>query len=231
MLVNVAIKFPHNWFSLRTIDVLVDGKFHSTLSAIGNHSFEINHEANEIIFQLGKFFPYRTKVSVIDKDKKESNLFVVLHLNYRGLILSLYDSLKPTFLQSKKTTQDEYEHFIENGFTKEIIHLKDSKASVLMILISLVILIFSIVQQANDLAPFAFLIGLSSLITSLVYFREKETERNSYKSRMIASILLFLLALFFLENSYLFLHWIVLSFTTLLTLLFIQNINHRNYSV
>lgn len=143
-------------------------------------------------------------------------------------MLSLYDSLRQNFLQSKKLSITEYNLFNKTDSNKELIAIKSSRTSQLLVLISLLILVFSVIQQNNPLAPFAFLIGLSSFITSLVYYREKEVEKSIYKSRVISSILLFILAIYFLENSFQFLNWIILIFTILLSFFFFENIQNNN---
>lgn len=224
MVVNVKVSFVNGWFSYRSIKVFTDNVFCTSINANGNHSIEMPNETKEIKFQLGTIFPYKANVSLTSNDYKEEKVFVGLHLNHRGMLLSLYDSLKTNYLQSRKLSIEEYKLFNENINQKDSIILRNSKSSLLLFLISLIILIFSVVQQNNDLAPYAFLIGLSSLITSLVYYNEKTVERNTYKVRIISSVMLFVLSIYFLDNSYLFLHWIILIFTILLVFFFIENL-------
>lgn len=227
MILNVKVSFVNGWFSYRSIKVFTDNVFCISINANGNHSIEIPNDTKEIKFQLGTVFPYKANVSLTTNDYKEETVFVGLSLNHRGILLSLYDSLKTDYLQSRKLSVEEFRLFSENVNQKDLIILKNSKTSLLMLLLSLIILVFSVVQQNNDLAPFAFLIGLSSLITSLVYYKEQKVERNNYKVRVISSVLLFVLSIYFLDNSYLFLHWIILIFTTLLAFFFIENLRNN----
>ncbi|UUV20338.1 hypothetical protein [Paenimyroides aestuarii] len=226
MVVNVKVSFAYNWSSLRTINVYTDNNFCTSINANGNHSIEIPNNVKEISFQLGSIYPYKTVVSVTPTDTKEGEIFVGLYLNYRGLLLSLYDSLKNDFLKGRKLTIVEYNTFGNSDINTELIVLKNSRTSLLMLLISLIILVFSVVQQNNTLAPFAFLIGISSLITSLVYYKEQKVERNTYKVRIISSVMLFVLSVYFLDNSYMFLHWVILIFTVLLVFFFIENLRN-----
>lgn len=227
MILNVKVSFVNGWFSYRSIKVFTGNVFCATINANGNHSIEIPNDVKEISFQLGSLYPYKTIVLLTPNDYKEDKIFVGLSLNHRGILLSLYDSLKTDYLQSRKLSVEEFRLFSENVNQKDLIILKNSKTSLLMLLLSLIILVFSVVQQNNDLAPFAFLIGLSSLITSLVYYKEQKVERNNYKVRVISSVLLFVLSIYFLDNSYLFLHWIILIFTTLLAFFFIENLRNN----
>ena len=227
MILNVKVSFVNDWFSYRTIKVFTDNVFSATINANGNHSIEIPNDTKEIMFQLGTIYPYKTAVSLTSNDLNEVKVFVGLSLNHRGMLLSLLDSLKTNYLQSRKLSIEEYQLFDKNINQKDLIVLKNLKSSLLLFLISLIILVFSVIQQNNDLAPFAFLIGLSSLITSLVYYNEKTVERNIYKVRIISSVLLFVLSIYFLDNSYLFLHWIILIFTILLVFFFIENLRNN----
>lgn len=227
MVVNVKVYFVNNWFSLRTINIYTDENFCTSINANGNHSIEIPNDTKEIMFQLGTIYPYKTAVLLTSFDYNEGKVFVGLSLNHRGILLSLYDSLKTNYLQSRKLSIEEFISFSKNFNQKDLIILKNSKTSLLIFLISLIILVFSIVQQNNDLAPFAFLIGLSSLITSIVYYKEQKVEHNAYKVRIISSVLLFLLSVYFLDNSYLFLHWVILIFTILLVFFFIENLRNN----
>ena len=227
MILNVKISFVNGWFFYRTIKVFTDNVFCTSINASGNHSIEMSNETKEIKFQLGTIFPYKANVSLTSNDYKEEKVFVGLHLNHRGMLLSLYDTLKSNYLQSKMLSIEEYLVFDKNVNQKDLIILKNSKSSLLMLILSLIILFFSVVQQNNDLAPFAFLIGLSSLVISLVYYNEKTVERNTYKVRIISSVMLFVLSIYFLDNSYLFLHWIILIFTILLVFFFIENLRNN----
>ena len=227
MVVNVKVSFVNGWFSYRSIKVFTDNVFCTSINANGNHSIEMPNETKEIKFQLGTIFPYKANVFLTSNDYKEEKVFVGLSLNHRGMLLSLYDSLKSNYLQSKMLSIEEYLVFDKNVNQKDLIILKNSKSSLLMLILSLIILVFSVVQQNNDLAPFAFLIGLSSLVISLVYYNEKTVERNTYKVRIISSVMLFVLSIYFLDNSYLFLHWIILIFTIILVFFFIENLRNN----
>lgn len=227
MILNVKISFVYGWFSYRNLKIFTDNNFCTSINASGNHSIEIPNDTKEIIFQLGTIYPYKTIISLTSTDYNEGKVFVGLSLNHRGMLLSPYDSLKTNYLQSRKLSIGEFRSFSENVNQKDLIELKNSRTSLLILLLSLIILVFSVVQQNNDLAPFAFLIGLSSLITSLVYYKEKIVERNTYKVRMISSVLLFVLSIYFLDNSYLFLHWTILIFIILLVFFFIENLRNN----
>ena len=221
---HINTTFVYGWFSLRNIKLYVDGVLFTKFLAQGTSIIVIPDDAQMLTFVLGKVYPYKTTIFITEEDRKCKEVFIGLHLHFRSLLLSYYDSLKKDYLRSVKLTIEEYISFGKNIYQQEFITLKDNKTSIISLLISLVILVFSVVQQKNELAPLAFMIGLSSTITSLVYFRDLQVEKSTYKTRTLSTIALFALVVLFLENSYGFLHWIILMFTVLLTFLFVENL-------
>lgn len=232
MSLNIQISFIYGWGSLRNIKVFIDGILYTKILAQGAHVLEIPENTKEVTFKLGIIAPYKTTIVFTEEDRLNKNVFIGLHLHHRSLFLSFVDSLKTDYLRSVKLTNEDYFTFHKSIYQQEYIVLKDNKATVLSILISLLILIFSIVQQENELSPIAFLIGLSSTITFLVYFNDLRIEKRTYKARMISTMLGFVLAVLCLENSFMFLHWIILVFTGLLFLFYKENINNsKNYNL
>jgi len=229
---NIKTRFIYGWFSLRSIKLYVDDVLFTKFLAQGTSIIEIPDDAQKLTFVLGKVYPYKTNMFVTKEDRKRKEIFMGLHLNHRNLLFFLYDSLRTDFLRSVKLTIQEYASFENDIYQQEFITLKDNKTSIISLLVSLVILLFSVVQQENELAPLAFMIGLSSTIASLVYFKDLQIEKRTYKTRILSTIALFVLAVLFLENSYGFLHYIILMFTILLTLFFIENLkSNQNIDV
>ncbi|RRA96009.1 hypothetical protein [Paenimyroides viscosum] len=229
---NIKTRFIYGWFSLRSIKLYVDDVLFTKFLAQGTSIIEIPDDAQKLTFVLGKVYHYKTNMYVTKEDRKRKEIFMGLHLNHRNLLFFLYDSLRTDYLRSVKLTIQEYASFENDIYQQEFITLKDNKTSIISLLVSLVILLFSVVQQENELAPLAFMIGLSSTIASLVYFKDLQIEKRTYKTRILSTIALFVLAVLFLENSYGFLHYIILMFTILLTLFFIENLkSNQNIDV
>lgn len=229
---NIKTRFIYGWFSLRSIKLYVDDVLFTKFLAQGTSIIEIPDDAQKLTFVLGKVYPYKNNMYVTKEDRKRKEIFMGLHLNHRNLLFFLYDSLRTDYLRSVKLTIQEYASFENDIYQQEFITLKDNKTSIISLLVSLVILLFSVVQQENELAPLAFMIGLSSTIASLVYFKDLQIEKRTYKARILSTIALFVLAVLFLENNYGFLHYIILMFTILLTLFFIENLkSNQNIDV
>lgn len=232
MILNIKASFVYGWFSLRGIDVHTDNEFCASISGTGNYSIQIPESTKIITFTMGRIKQFKTTVTLTPADYEKKDVYVGLYLNHRGILLALYDSLKPDYLRSRILSPDAFLQFDNLIHKEQEISLKDAKASLLAVLISTLILVFSVVQQSNDLSPFAFFIGLSSLITSLVYYNQKKVLKSRYKVRMISTVVLFIIAVGFLENSYAFLHWVILLFTALLLLFSFENLrNNENTKI
>src|SRR5690554_6244181 len=225
---NLKISFIYGWGSLRNIRVYVDDQLHSKLLAQGEYVIELPKNTQKITFKLGMIFLYETSIFVTAKNRADKELFAGLYLHHRGLVQALYDSLKTDYLRSIKLNPQEYTSFQTDIYRPEFIVLENNKTSILTLLVSLIILLFSVIQQENDLAPLAFMIGLSSSITSLVYFNERKIEKTTYKTRMISTVALFILAVLFLENSYGFLYGVILMFTVLLMFFFLEIMKNKS---
>ncbi|SEH92060.1 hypothetical protein SAMN02927937_02146 [Paenimyroides aquimaris] len=224
---NIKTKFVYGWFSLRNIKLYVDGVLFTKFLAQGTSIIEIPDDTQKLTFVLGKVYPYKTNIYITEEDRKRKEIFMGLHLNHRNLLFFLYDSLRTDYLRSVKLTIEEYASFGKDIYQQEIITLKDNKTSIISLLVSLVILVFSVVQQENELSPIAFMIGLSSTITSLVYFNDLQVEKTTYKSRMISTMLSFVLATLFLENSFLYLRFIIVMFTLMLFTIYLKEVQNQ----
>lgn len=197
---NLKISFIYGWGSLRSIKIFVDDAFHSSVLAQGNYALQIPEDAKKLTFTFGWINPYTTSLQ-IDKNKfNENEVYVGLYLNHRGLIYSLYDSLKKDYLRSTLLDKKSIKTFEKNIYQQETIVFKDNKASKLTLLLSIIIFVFSIVQQTNDLAASAFLLSLTTIISTLVHFKDKEVNKTSFKTRAITTTLSFFLSAFFFRK-------------------------------
>ena len=226
MILNVKLCFIYGWGSLRNVKIYADDKLLFKVLAQGNYILEIPENTNKLSFKLGLICPYETTEIISTENRINNKVYVGLYWKHRGMLRAVFDSLKSDYLQSIKLNSEEYAVFEKDIYQQEFIMLKDNKTSLISLLVSLVILVFSIVQQENDLASLAFMIGLSSSITSLVYFKDLRVEKSTYKTRMLSTLASFVLAVLFLENCYGFLHFIILIFTGLLYFIYRDNIKN-----
>ncbi len=213
---NIHVNFIYGWGSLRSIKVFVDDIFHSKINAHGFHSIQIPTDAEKITFALGVIKPYRTTVCISEEYLYSNEFFVGLYLHHRSLLLSFYDSLKKDYLRSKVLTKETYNTFINDIYQQEVIVLADRKIAVLTLILSVLIFVFSIVQQQNDWAPLAFLLSLSTMISTLVHFNDKVIEKLTFKTRVFTAIASFVLSALFLENSFMYLRFVIIMFTLML---------------
>src|SRR5690554_8211574 len=166
---NLKISFIYGWGSLRNIRVYVDDQLHSKLLAQGEYVIELPKNTQKITFKLGMIFPYETSIFVTAKNRADKELFAGLYLHHRGLVQALYDSLKTDYLRSIKINPQEYTSFQTDIYRPEFIVKENNGDSILTLLVSLIILLFSILQQDNELYLLAFIIELSFSVPALVY--------------------------------------------------------------
>jgi len=230
-ILNIQINFIYGWGSLRSIKVFVDDVFQSKIDARGFHSIKIPSDAKKITFTLGVIKPYRTTAYVSENHLSTNELFVGLYLHHRSLLLSFYDSLKKDYLRGKLLTKETFNTFSEDIYQQEVIELADRKIVVLTLILSVLIFVFSIVQQQNDWAPLAFLLSLSTMISTLVHFNDKVIEKLTFKTRVFTAIASFILSALFLENSFLYLRFIIVMFTLTLFSIYLKEVQNREVKV
>lgn len=228
---NIQVNFIYGWYSARFIKVFVDDVFHSKINARGFHSIQIPTNSKKITFTLGVIKPYRTTVYVLEKHLSINELFVGLYLHHRSLLLSFYDSLKKDYLRSKLLTKETFNTFSKDIYQQEVIVLADRKIAVLTLILSVLIFVFSIVQQQNDWASLVFLLSLSTMISTLVHFNDKVIEKLTFKTRVFTAIASFILSALFLENSFLYLRFIIVMFTLMLFTIYLKEIQKKQLKV
>lgn len=217
-ILNLKINFIYGWGSLRSIEIFLEDILLSKVMAQGIYEFQIPDNAKKLTFTFGFINPYTTSLSIDKSNFKNNELFVGLYLNHRGLMYSLYDSLKKDYLRSTFLNKKTFKTFESDIYKQEFIFLKDNKPAKLTLILSIIIFIFSIVQQTNDFAAFAFLLSLTTIISSLIYINDKKVEKISLKTRAITTVFSFLLCAFFLNNDYIFLRYIIILFSTVILL-------------
>lgn len=217
-ILNLKINFIYGWGSLRSIKIFLEDILLSKVMAQGIYEFQIPDNAKKLTFTFGFINPYTTSLSIDKSNFKNNELFVGLYLNHRGLMYSLYDSLKKDYLRSTFLNKKTFKTFESDIYKQEFIVLKDNKPAKLTLILSVLIFVFSIVQQQNDWAPLAFLLSLTTIISSLIYINDKKVEKISLKTRAITTVFSFLLCAFFLNNDYIFLRYIIILFSTVILL-------------
>jgi len=227
----IQVNFIYGWGSLRSIKVFVDDIFHSKINAHGFHSIKIPIDAKKITFTLGVIKPYRTTVCISEEHLISNELFVGLYLHHRSLLLSFYDSLKKDYLRSNLLTKETFNTFSKDIYKQEVIVLADRKIAILTLILSVLIFVFSTVQQQNDWASLAFLLSLSTMISTLVHFNDKVIEKLTFKTRVFTAIASFILSALFLENSFLYLRFIIVMFTLMLFTIYLKEVQNKEVKV
>ncbi|WP_277632660.1 hypothetical protein [Avrilella dinanensis] len=223
MKIKVYVNFPNSWFSLRNIKVTVDNKFKFEILAQGEHILEFDDEFETLSFKLSYYKCHLNKKDIHIDDTGKGH--IALSLNHKNMIQTLWASLQPNYLlvNSYKTFE---EYKSNRNAQNNVYHLKSKKTYVTAALISCLILILSVVQQDNSNNHIPFLIGLSSLLTTIIYFNEKKVNLDTYKLRIFSTITLFVLSLFFLENT-LGIKTLLILFTIILYMMFSESLKKK----
>ncbi len=221
MKIKIKILFPSNWFAIHSIKIYIDEIYFGKIIAKGESTIEIPEGTSKIRFKLSYFYK-----SSIDISSFEPDQIIVLFLNRHNFISTLINSLRKGYLKSSlvnEVNSREFEKKIlysDNTFIKP----KDHKLSVISIILSLIIVILSVVDNTSELNDIFFLYGLILLISHIVYFNEKEVLLSFFKARYIGTILLFVLSTFFMSSEYNVFKYTILIFSSLLYLLYTKNV-------
>jgi len=224
MEVKIKILFPYNWFAIQFIHIYIDELYFGKISAKGESVIKIPNESSKISFKLSSV--YRTS---IDLTPLQPNQAIVLYLNRHNYLSTLVNSLRKGYLRGALLEENKI-----NVFEKEILYADntfikphDYRLSVLSIILSLIVLVLSVIDNTSDFNDIIFFNGLMLLIGHLVYFNEKEVLLSFFKARYIATILLFVLSIFFISSQYAVIKYAILIFTCLLFLLYQKNIKDK----
>src|SRR5690606_37259736 len=117
------------------------------------------------------------------------------------------------YLRSKVLTKESFNTFFKDIYQQEVIVLADGKIAVLTLILSVLIFVFSIVQQHNDWAPLAYLLSLSTMISTLVHFNDKVIEKLTFKTRVFTAFSVLSLSALFLADRFLYLRFSILMCT------------------
>lgn len=223
MKIKVYVNFPNGWFSLRNIRVAVDNKFNVEMLAQGEHILDLDDDFETLSFKLGYYKCHLNKQAIHIDDSGIGH--IALSLKHKNIIQTLWASLQPSYLlvSSYKTFEEYKSH---RDASSDLYHLNGKKTYVTAALISCLILILSVAQQDNSNNHIPFLIGLSSLLTTIIYFNEEKVNLGTYKVRVFSTIALFVLSLFFLENT-LGIKALLILFTIILYMMFSESLKKK----
>lgn len=221
MEIRIKILFPYNWFSIQFIYIYIDGFYFGKIAAKGEAVMEIPKESSKIAFKLSAV--YKTS---IDLSSLAPNDSIILYLNRHNYVSTLINSLRKGYLISTVLQEKEIRVFEKKILYSDNTFIKpnDYKISVISIILSLIIVALSIIDNTSELNDIFFLYGLILLISHIVYFNEKEVLLSLFKARYVATILLFVFSTFFMSSQYEVFKYIILIFTALLYLLYSKSV-------
>ncbi|WP_159800132.1 hypothetical protein [Flavobacterium sp. MK4S-17] len=202
---NLEIKLllPYNWYHARRIKIYDSNKKLLAKIAHCEHlSVQLDDECDSVIIRIDFI------KSVIQVPKGENDLFLAVFMDFRDKFPHKYfDILKRNCVTGRFMGAEQFDNFNISFYTNNIEYLPVSKVDnpsvFLGLLISASLVITSIIQQSNPHQHLIFFIGAVSIISlSMLQAERNKIRLYDYKSRIIATALLFVLAFLFLSPSF-----------------------------
>lgn len=202
---NLEIKLllPYNWGHIRKIGVYDNhGNRLAKIMHGEHHTLKINNNVTHIIVKLDF---YRSEIAI---PENTTDLHLALYLDFRdGFPFKYIDTFKRKCLTGTFLNHDEFENFTLAFYANALQWVPASKIDtpgiILGMLISGGLLVTSVVQQDNYYQDLLFFIGAASMVAMVMIYAERgRILLYDYKSRMVATVLAFVLAFFFLIPSF-----------------------------
>lgn len=215
---SIKLVFPYNWYHFRNVKVFNDrGDLITKISHCEHQNILIDNNSQFITVRLDFF------KSVLQIPEGSNELFLSLFLNFRDTFpIKYFDVLKRKCLTGKFLDKEEFDKFnldFYNTDKKWILKANIDKSNLILgLLISIILLVSSVIEQENEYQDLIFFISLVSLISLIMIFTEKnKLLAFDYKSRMIATGFAFILGTFFL-NSPIYIILVMFIFSSLFLL-------------
>ncbi|MXN90996.1 hypothetical protein GR160_07120 [Flavobacterium sp. Sd200] len=200
--VHIKLLLPYNWWHLRSLKI-TDGN--NQLLTKVKHGGEYSVVLDECTEKL--FIKIDHVRSQVDIPADQDTLHLILFLDFRDDWFHKYiDVLKRNCIKGRFTTADDFNSFDSSFYKKTNNWLSVNKINKPLLnfglAISAALIVTSVMQQNNPYQDLLFFIGTCSTISLLFTISQKNNMPVfDYKSRIIATALLFVLAYFFIAPS------------------------------
>ncbi|TQD39319.1 hypothetical protein [Haloflavibacter putidus] len=212
---HIKLVFPYNWYQYRKVKIYDDkDELITHLNHCEQKSINISSSTEFVILKLDYF---KSKIKL---PKENDNIYLISYLDFRDSFpIKYFDLFKRKCLTGKLVDKKSFDKFNLDFYEKAVKQMKKSKPNLpnllLGTLISLALIFFGTTQQQNkDDNALVIFIGVASLVSLLlIYKQRKKLLSYDYKSRVIATGIAFLLAIFFLNGLDFYLLTIILIFS------------------
>lgn len=196
--ITTSFYFPNDLYKLRSLKVRADKEVLGKIKYAEERSFDVPENTEQLVFNIGF---HRT---VLDLNKVKDKDFALIYFELKNSL----DIYKFNILRVKHFHTIEERNafcntlYVDFGKSKTI---KPTNKTVILLgcVISAILALSSFYpdSSANGGFNLPFFMGIGSLVSMLILNTEKSIRLKDYKTRITATLLIFVLSLFFIHSS------------------------------
>lgn len=196
--ITTSFYFPNDLYKLRSLKVRVDKEVIGKVKYAEERSFEVPKNTEQLVFNIG------FHKTVLDLNKVKDKDFALIYFELKNSL----DIYKFNILRVKHFHTIEERNafcntlYVDFGKSKVI---KPSNKTVILLgcVISAILALSSFYpdSSANGGFNLTFFMGIGSLVSMLILNSEKNIRLKDYKTRITATLLIFVLSLFFIHSN------------------------------
>lgn len=221
---HIKLAFPYNWYQYRKVKLYDDNR--NLITRIVNCEekiITINDDIKEVTIKLD-FFKSKIKLP----NDHDENIYLILYLDFRDSFFTKYiDTLKRECLTGKIVSKEKFTDFNLDFYSIAKNKVKEINPNIKHLLLGSLIsisLIFTGFKNVNDeYNQLVIFIGISSIVSIIIIYLQKQLKYYDYKSRMISTGIAFFLATALLNNSIAFYFSLTLIVLSLLFVYLVFN--------
>lgn len=196
--ITTSFYFPNDLYKLRNLKVRADKEVLGKIKYAEERSFEVPENTEQLFFNIG------FHKAVLNLDKVKDKDYALIYFELKNSL----DIYKFNILRVKHFHTIEERNafcntlYVDFGKSKTI---KPTNKTVILLgcAISAILAFSSFYPDSNVNGGFnlTFFMGIGSLVSMLILNTEKNIRLKDYKTRIIATLLIFILGLFFIHSN------------------------------
>lgn len=199
--ITTSFYFPNDLYKLRGLKVRADKEVLGKIKYAEERSFEVSENTEQLDFNIGF---HKTSLNL---DTVEDKSYTLVYFELENSL----DIYKFNILRAKSFNTIEERNafcntlYAEYGKSKNI---KPSNKTVILLgsVISVILALSSFYPESNNSIAnggfnLTFFMGIGSLVSMLILLTEKNIRLKDYKTRITATLFIFVLSLFFIHST------------------------------
>jgi len=197
--ITTSFYFPNDLYKLRSLKVRADNEVLGKIKYAEESPFEVPENTEQLFFNIG------FHKTVLNLDKVKDKDYALIYFELKNSL----DIYKFNILRVKHFHTIEERNafcntlYVDFGKSKTI---KPTNKTVILLgcVISAILALSSFYpdsSSANGGFNLAFFMGIGSLVSMLLLNTEKSIRLKDYKTRIIATLLIFILGMFFIHSN------------------------------